>query len=293
MEETIKTKKHCINNGRECNLHFMSETNFDWDDVRLFLAVARNGGLAGAAESTGKSAPTLGRRMLALELQVGRELFTRHARGYGLTEHGESFLATAETIENGINSIAAQTGVTTTRRVKISAGSWVTYLLSQHVSNLSGDAAVILQFISAEHVLDIAHREAVIGIRNQRPSQISLAGQQIGKIQFAVYAENSQVNTWASVLGSTPSAKWVREQITNTAFVEVTNPRSALDMALAGSVKVVLPTFIGDKTAGLHRLSDEIDELEHMQWLVSHHEDRHLVEVRQVLDRVYDVLMAN
>jgi hypothetical protein len=42
-----------------CNDHFMDETKFDWDDRRLFLAVAREGGLAAAAGSTGKSAPTL------------------------------------------------------------------------------------------------------------------------------------------------------------------------------------------------------------------------------------------
>ncbi|MBL4811132.1 MAG: LysR family transcriptional regulator, partial [Rhodobacteraceae bacterium] len=39
----------------------MNEMKFDWDDLRLFLAVAREGGLAAAAASTGKSAPTLGR----------------------------------------------------------------------------------------------------------------------------------------------------------------------------------------------------------------------------------------
>jgi DNA-binding transcriptional LysR family regulator len=45
----------------------MNETSFDWDDLRLFLAVAREGGLAAAAAITEKSAPTLGRRMLGLE----------------------------------------------------------------------------------------------------------------------------------------------------------------------------------------------------------------------------------
>ena len=55
----------------------MNETKFDWDDLRLFLAVAREGGLAAAAEKSGKSAPTLGRRMLALEQRIGQELFKR------------------------------------------------------------------------------------------------------------------------------------------------------------------------------------------------------------------------
>ncbi len=52
----------------------------NWDDLRLFLHVAEQGGLAGAAEKTGVSAPTLGRRMLALERASGRALLCGHVR---------------------------------------------------------------------------------------------------------------------------------------------------------------------------------------------------------------------
>lgn len=268
----------------------MSETNFDWDDLRLFLAVARNGGLAGAAEVTSKSAPTLGRRMLALEQSIGQELFKRLPRGYVLTEQGESLLETALAVEDGLSPIANAVGNRSIQRVKISAGTWVTRLLSQHVSTLIGDAPVVLQFISADHMLDIAHREAVIGVRNQRPTQVSLAGRQTQAIKFAVYARDTNVNCWASVLGSTPSAHWVKEQIVGSSYIEVSDPRNALDMAIAGAVKMVLPTFIGDNTEGLQPVSSEIAELEHIQWLVTHHEDRHVPEVRQVIDRVYGLL---
>ncbi len=61
-------------------------------------------------------------------------------------------------------------------------------------------------------------------------------------------------------------------------------------MAVAGAVKTVLPTFIGGTTQGLHQVSDEIEELEHMQWLVTHHEERHVPEVRHVIDCVYEIL---
>ena len=56
----------------------MDETSAGWDDLHLFLAVAREGGLSPAARATGRSAATLGRRMLALERAMGRELFVRH-----------------------------------------------------------------------------------------------------------------------------------------------------------------------------------------------------------------------
>lgn len=49
----------------------MSEAKAGWDDLHLFLAVAREGGLSPAARATGRSAATLGRRMLALERAMG------------------------------------------------------------------------------------------------------------------------------------------------------------------------------------------------------------------------------
>lgn len=267
----------------------MNETNFDWDDLRLFLAVARGGGLAAATATTEKSAPTLGRRMLALEKRLGQELFKRLPRGYELTEHGQQLLEIAASVEQGIRPIA---GGSPTRRIKISAGTWVTHLLSQHIADLISDTSIVLQFISADHVLDIAHREAVIGIRNHRPTQISLAGRHTNKIRFAVYAVDENVDTWVSVLGSTPSALWLRDNMGDSPYIEVSNPRNALDMALVGAARVVLPTFIGERASNLRQISTEIEELEHMQWLVTHHEERHTPEVRAVIERVHHVLVA-
>ncbi|MFK7854873.1 MAG: LysR family transcriptional regulator [Granulosicoccus sp.] len=271
----------------------MNETNFDWDDLRLFLAVAREGGLAAAANITGKSAPTLGRRMLILEERVGEELFIRLPRGYSLTKQGEALLQSASAIENSISPITNLDRRSTTRRVKISAGTWVTYLLSNHIADLISGTSVTLQFISADHVLDIAHREAIIGIRNQRPTQISLAGRHTNKIRFATYASSKKINTWAKVLSNTPSALWVQEKTKEAPCIEVSSSRNALDMALAGVVKMVLPTFVGAKLENLKQVSDEIEELEHMQWLVTHHEERHVPEVRQVIDRIYNTLASN
>jgi len=270
----------------------MNETNLDWDDFRLFLSVAREGGLSAAALITGKSAPTLGRRMLALEQRLGQQLFNRMPRGYVLTEQGEQLLTKVLSLEASIQPIDS-VAHHTIPRVKISAGTWVSQLLCSKADELTGPLPVLLQFTSADHILDIGHREAIIGIRNKRPEQITLAGRPIGKVQFATYAANDSISTWARVVGSTPSASWVQRNASTDDCIDVTSPRNAYDLAISGIARAVLPTFIGDTAAELKKVSDDIEDLEHMQWLVTHHEDRHLPEVRQVIDLVYTTLKSS
>ena len=73
-------------------------------------------------------------------------------------------------------------------------------------------------------------------------------------------------------------------------MIEVTTPQSALELAIAGTARAVLPTFIGDTQPQLTMVSNRIEELHHDQWLVTHHEDRFLPEVRRVIDRTYVIL---
>ena len=269
----------------------MDETNFNWDDLRLFLAIAREGGLGPAAGMTGKSPPTLGRRMLALERRLGLELFKRLPRGYDLTDQGRDLLIKVTAIESKIAPLA---DVEKRRRpiVKISAGQWVTDLLCRRAAEIVEANLVSLRFIAADHVLDISRREAVIGIRNRRPEQIGLAGRRVGRVQFAVYAVDGEVRTWARVVGTTPSARWLDETIGDGLSIEVTNSRNALDLALAGMARVVLPTFVGNVHNGLQQVTAPIEVLDHDQWLVTHDEDRSLPDVRRVIERTYAVLKA-
>jgi DNA-binding transcriptional LysR family regulator len=69
---------------------------FDWNDLRFFLAVARNGSTLAAARSLRLSQSTVHRRIMALEEQLGEQLVTRHPMGYRLTELGHKLSSYAE-----------------------------------------------------------------------------------------------------------------------------------------------------------------------------------------------------
>ncbi|MEP3275337.1 MAG: LysR family transcriptional regulator [Stappiaceae bacterium] len=259
----------------------------DWDDLRLFLAVAKAGGLGAATALTGKSAPTLGRRMLELERHLGRELFVRKPRGYDLTEDGCELLVKIGGIETRVLDLI---DTETHPLVKISAGTWVTSVLLRSVVKIKGSMSLRLRFTAEEDLADIGRREAIIGVRNHRPTEVGLAGRKIGQVKFAVYARDAGICTWARVVSTTPSAIWLKGNSSGADVIEVTTPQNALDLALAGTARAVLPTFIGDTRAELIAISDTIEELDHDQWLVTHHEDRFLPEVRHVIDRIYTVL---
>ena len=209
-------------------------------------------------------APTLGRRMLALERRLGREIFERLPRGYALTAEGEALLARASEVERQLN------------------------LIQQHLREF--DRIALYSRDTIEVLLpETSRREAVIGVRNRRPEEPGLAGRRVAEVRFAVYAREAGVATWARVMGATPSAAWVREASRGAPAIEVTSPRNALDLALAGAARAVLPVFVG-RESGLEQVTDEIGGLTHDQWLVSHHEARFEPEVRAVLDRIGAVL---
>ena len=258
-----------------------------WDDLALFLTVARAGGLAPAAREISESAPTLGRRMRALEARLGRELFVRRTHGYDLTDAGKALMVELEAVAGRIARITAPPATGELPLVKLSIGTWTALALARHVTEIAGDPPdVKLRFLSSEAVLSIARREASIAIRNQRPTEPGLAGRKLAPNEFAVYAAHNAPNRWILVNIDTPSARWARERGDQDVAYETSHPRVSLDLALAGAGRVVLPTFIGDAEASLERVSGVIAELSHDAWLVAHDDDRHLPEVRRVIDRI-------
>ncbi|MBU4531454.1 MAG: LysR family transcriptional regulator [Hoeflea sp.] len=265
----------------------MDETTTGWDDLHLFLAVAREGGLSPAARTTGRSPATLGRRMLALERSMRRELFVRHERGYELTADARDLVAELTAIEARITRLTAAPGGAERPLVKVSAGTWTTLALLERLDDFIGTPADIrLRFVSSEARLDIARREVVIGIRNARPTGDSLTGRSLSRVEFAPYAKDGAPDRWIKVMADTPSARWLDRKVGNDAVCEVNSPRNSLDLALKGKGMALLPTFIGERQSELRQVGATIPELAHDRWIVTHQDDRHLPEVRRTIDRL-------
>ncbi|TCU06838.1 regulatory helix-turn-helix LysR family protein [Rhizobium sullae] len=80
----------------------------DWDDVRFFLAVARNGSVRAAAESLEVNHSTVLRRIAQLEGRLGAQMFEKLPSGYRVTDAGEEALDFAEQMEASSNQLTTR-----------------------------------------------------------------------------------------------------------------------------------------------------------------------------------------
>jgi DNA-binding transcriptional LysR family regulator len=274
-----------------------------WDDLRLFLDVARLGGLSAASGKTGLSPATLGRRVTALEKQVGEALFVRSQTGYTLTRAGETLLERAADVEEAMNGLNRwHEGSGGERIVRVSAGTWTSAFLGQHIGELwSVDDGVRIEFVTAEAKVDIGRRAADLGIRSARPTEPNLAGRKVGEVAHAIYAGRRLINGVEAGMfvgvtgeaGNLASARWLQAHHGDRIGVRGNDPQSVRELVAAGAGLSVFPCFAGDSDPRLVRVAAPIPELLQEQWLVAHHEERHDRAVRKVADRILALLRAH
>src|SRR5580658_834419 len=112
--------------------------SMDWDDVRVFLAVARHGSLRAAGRALGLSQPTIGRRLATFETTFGGPtLFDRLPEGLRLNAAGNALLPAAEQLENAALSLERRRAVTSAAlsgTVRVSVGEWAAGFLARCLS---------------------------------------------------------------------------------------------------------------------------------------------------------------
>lgn len=267
-----------------------------WDDLRLFLDVARLGGLSAARATTGLSAATLGRRVTALERQIGETLFVRAQSGFTLTSVGEALLKRAEDVEAAMRAVTHwRDGAIGARVVRVSAGGWTTDFLSRHIEELwSPDDGFRVEFVTAYDKVDIGRRAADIGIRNSAPTEQSLAGRKLTPVAYALYCAprldaGVRDGLFVGVSGpaaATGSARWLQAHHGDRIVVSGNDAHSVRELVAAGTGITVLPCFIGDVDPRLSRIRGPIPDLASHQWLILHHEERHSPPVRTLANRI-------
>jgi DNA-binding transcriptional LysR family regulator len=274
----------------------------EWNDLDLFFHVATQGGLTGAAIATGVSAPTIGRRMLGLERQLGRTLFVRSPQGYRLAHDGAVLLDHVRVMRRAADSILDwQRDAFALPIVSIAGDAWVAGFLADHAQSIRGpDDAFRICCRSAHAGLDLTFREADVAILASRPDNGNFAVRQSVAMRYGVYgAAATPIGSderWIS-LGTESAAsaadRWVFEHQENKIMTWTSSPELLHRLIRKGHGFGVLPLFVGDGDAALARRGEVIAELDHSLFIVANDDDRKRRDVRIVLDRIAVLLKAH
>jgi DNA-binding transcriptional LysR family regulator len=165
----------------------------DWDLCRTFVAVAETRSFTGAARRLRSSHPTVGRKIAALEAQLGARLFARAADGLCLTSEGRRFHEHAEAMAAA--ALRAETAVSATGRkargvVKLSIGATLAahWLMPRMGGFLREHAHLQLEIITHPFPASVRRREADVVLRPVDSGEENLIGRKIGRLGTGFYS---------------------------------------------------------------------------------------------------------
>ena len=270
----------------------------DWDDARVFLAVARHGSLRAAGRALGLSQPTIGRRLAAFEAAFGGPaLFDRLPEGLRINTAGAALIETAEQLEDAALALErrhAAASPVLSGTVRVSVGEFAASFLARHLASTSGAALpprITLELVETQQTANLARREADLALRHHPPESGDLYVTKAGVFACAVYrrrgAEGDAWVTYTEEQAHYPTARWVQERLresgSGVALRASTMPMQSAAIR-TGAGCGVLPCFIGDADPLLERLTSPVAEIAAEYWIIVHRDLRRTACVRAVID---------
>ena len=167
----------------------------NWDDVRIFLAVARHGQILGAARSLGLNHATVARRLTALEAALGSTLFTRKTNGSDLSGAGERFLSHAEAMESAMlaasQTAGADSAIEGIVRVGAPDGFGVAFLAPRIGQLTERHQGLRIELVPVPRAFSLSRREADIAVTLERPREGRLVARKLTDYRLGLYAAKS------------------------------------------------------------------------------------------------------
>ncbi len=183
-----------------------------WDDIRIFLAVARHESLSAAGRVLKIDPATVGRRIARLEAAVEAPLFLKSPQGYALSAAGERFLVHGEAAEQamrGATEALAGPNEGLVGQIRIGAPDGCANFLLPQVCAAISDAnpELDIQIVALPRVVNLSRREADMAIAVSAPSAGQLLVQKITDYKLHLVAsrrylrQNPPLTTLADLNG--------------------------------------------------------------------------------------------
>jgi len=273
----------------------------NWDDLQVFLAIARAGRLSIAARRLEVEHTTVSRRLVAFEAELGVPLFYRTATGLLLTPHGQNILANAEAMERSAIGVAARAregSAVVSGRVRLAiVPEMASHWLAAHLKAFRAEHPQIeLHVLVGTRQRDLTRGEAELAVQAPRPPQQGLLAVRIARTTLALYASralagprlrvtaeedlgNLALLTYASGFQMLQEARWFQPFLGSSRVVLRTNStHTLLEAARAGVGVAVLPRLVAREHDDLMEVSDPVAE--HPVFLITHPEFRRDPKVR-------------
>ncbi len=278
----------------------------NWDDLRIFLAVARSGQMLGAAKRLGVNHATVARRLTALEDSLNTRLVERGTTGCSLTEAGERLLPAAERMEAELLAASSglsgtHPGISGTVRIGAPDGFGVTYLAPRLARLTRAHPGLTIQLVPMPRSFSLSRREADIAVTIERPEHGRLVAAKLVDYALGLYASTEYLarrgapRTLADLaehdlVGSvedliySPALNYAADFTRNwTSRFEIASALGQTEAVRAGAGIGILHAFIARNDANLRPVLPEV-QVKRAYWMVTHESSRPLRHIAAVQD---------
>ncbi|SDI95972.1 LysR family transcriptional regulator [Pseudomonas abietaniphila] len=280
----------------------------EWSDVRVFLAIARNGTLGAAARKLGRTQPTMGRRLNALEDAIGQKLFQRTNDGFLLTDEGAALLEHAERIEEEM--FAFQRKIAGEEKhlegtLRITSSEWfgAHYLTPVLVEYAQSNPNVTIELLTDPRFLSLSHREADVAFRARPFDESDVVSRKLLRIHYDLFAlkgtkhpvpgdgAGTALITMNAELESMPEVAWLKRLLPYAHVALRSNDRDVQALMCAqGGGLAILPRTLGSSFPQLEPVDLGEELPSRVTWIGYHRDLRRLKRLRVLLDLVIERL---
>jgi len=280
-------------------------SDFDWNSLRSFLAVARTGRLTTAARALGVDHTTLSRRITGLEEALKVKLFERHPAGYRLTSAGDRLLLSAETMESIALTTQSQIGgedlvVAGAVRIGAPEGFGSIFLASRIAALCHQHPQLEIQLVAMPRLFSLSKREADIAISLAPPREGRLMARKLTDYRLRLYAAPAYLATLPRIksvedlrdcrfIGYIDDLIYSQELDYLGEIASFLSPQlksanliAQLNAAITGTGICVLPDFIAHNHEGLVPVLPNQISLMRSFWLVTHADLHGLARIKTV-----------
>lgn len=283
----------------------------NWDDVRVFLAVARRGQILGAARSLGLNHATVARRLDALEKSLGTRLFDRRTVGTELTGEGERFFQHAELMESASLAATEAAGgdsvVDGTVRIGAPDGFGVAFLAPRIGELAERHPGLRIELVPVPRTFSLSRREADIAVTLERPREGRLVARKLTDYHLGLYAsrnylrkhstplqladlENHRLVGYVRDLLFAASLDYTAELLKSwQSAIAVSSAMGQTEVVRAGAGIGILHSFMARRDRQLVQVLAE-HSLTRRYWTVVHEDLRAIRRVAVVADFLNDIV---